>query len=70
MEAIGVLIKTMTKVNRTWGAERIWGELLNVGFKVAKNTIQKNIYQVCSPLTSETTTGSMRHSVELLKEPI
>ena len=35
------LIRDMTKRNRLWGAERIRGELLKLGIRVAKRTIQK-----------------------------
>ena len=35
------LIKQMAAENRLWGAERIQGELLKLGIKVAKRTIQK-----------------------------
>jgi len=35
------LIKTMAKDNRLWGAERIRGELLKLGIRVAKRTVQK-----------------------------
>ncbi len=35
------LIMDMAKQNRTWGAERIRGELLKLGVVVAKRTIQK-----------------------------
>jgi putative transposase len=35
------LIKEMTRDNRLWGAERIRGELLKVGIRVCKRTIQK-----------------------------
>jgi transposase InsO family protein len=48
-EDIVTLIKTMAKDNRTWGAERIRGELLKLGIKVAKSTIQKYINQVRAP---------------------
>jgi putative transposase len=37
------LIRDMAKRNRLWGAERIRGELLKLGIKVAKRTIQKYI---------------------------
>jgi len=37
------LIQQMARENRLWGAERIRGELLKVGLKVAKHTIQKYI---------------------------
>ncbi len=36
-----VLIKDMTVNNRLWGAERIRGELLKLGIRVSKRTIQK-----------------------------
>ena len=35
------LIKQMAQENRLWGAERIRGELLKLGFEVSKRTIQK-----------------------------
>jgi transposase InsO family protein len=35
------VIRDMTKRNRLWGAERIRGELLKLGIRVAKRTIQK-----------------------------
>ncbi len=40
------LIKEMAAANRLWGAERIRGELLKVGIKVAKRTIQRYMRQV------------------------
>ena len=36
----------MTRENRHWGAERIRGELLKLGIKVGKPTIQKYMKQV------------------------
>jgi putative transposase len=38
---IVALIKRMAGENRTWGAERIRGELLKLGIRVSKSTIQK-----------------------------
>ncbi|HKF36196.1 MAG TPA: hypothetical protein VKB35_04790, partial [Ktedonobacteraceae bacterium] len=35
------LIREMAKNNRLWGAERIRGELLKLGLRVCKRTIQK-----------------------------
>ena len=35
------LIKEMAAINRLWGAERIRGELLKVGSKMAKRTVQR-----------------------------
>jgi putative transposase len=43
---IVALIKRVARDNRTWGAEQIRGELLKLGVKVAKSTIQKYIYKV------------------------
>src|SRR5258708_10131616 len=43
------LIKQMAAENRTWGAERIRGELLKLGLRVAKRTIQKYMCQACVP---------------------
>ncbi|MEJ2208200.1 MAG: integrase core domain-containing protein [Anaerolineae bacterium] len=41
--------------NRTWGAERIRGELLKLGITVAKSTIQKYIKEVRGPLSTKQT---------------
>jgi putative transposase len=43
------LIKRMAEENRTWGAERIRGELLKLGLRVSKSTIQKYMYKVRKP---------------------
>jgi putative transposase len=40
------LIKEMATDNRLWGAERIRGELLKLGIRVCKRTIQKYMRQV------------------------
>jgi putative transposase len=40
------LIKEMARDNRLWGAERIRGELLKLGRRVCKRTIQKYMRQV------------------------
>jgi Integrase core domain len=37
------LIRDMAARNKTWGAERIRGELLKLGIRVAKRTIQRHI---------------------------
>jgi putative transposase len=52
---IVTLIKNMAQQNRTWGAERIRGELLKLGVQVAKSTIQKYINQVRGPLSPKQT---------------
>jgi putative transposase len=43
---IVALIKEMARDNHLWGAERIRGELLKLGLKVCKRTIQKYMRQV------------------------
>jgi putative transposase len=43
------LIREMAKENRLWGAERIRGELLKLGIRVCKRTIQKYMRQVRTP---------------------
>jgi putative transposase len=49
------LIRKMAKENLLWGAERIRGELLKLGIKVCKRTIQKYLPKVReSPSTSQT----------------
>ena len=39
------LIKEMAAANRLWGAERIRGELLKMGIRVAKTTVQRSMRQ-------------------------
>jgi putative transposase len=43
---IVALIKEMARDNRLWGAERIRGELLKLGIRVCKRTMQKYMRQV------------------------
>jgi putative transposase len=43
---IVALIKEMARDNRLWGAERIRGELLKLGLRVCKRTIQTYMRQV------------------------
>jgi len=43
------LIKEMSSNNRLWGAERIRGELLKLGIRVCKRTIQKYMRHVHLP---------------------
>jgi transposase InsO family protein len=54
-EEIVTLISDMAQANRTWGAERIRGELLKLGITMAKSTIQKYIKQVRGPLSTKQT---------------
>jgi putative transposase len=48
-DEIVTLIKQIVKENRTWGAERVHGELLKLGVRVSKSTIQKHINEVRTP---------------------
>jgi len=49
------LIKRMVKENLTWGAERIRGELLKLGIRVSKSTIQKYMKGVRESLSPKQT---------------
>jgi putative transposase len=49
------LIRRMAKENRTWGAERIRGELLKLGVQVSKSTIQKYIQETRGPRSPKQT---------------
>ena len=44
------LIQRLARENRTWGAERIRGELLKLQIKVSKSTIQKYMRALREPL--------------------
>src|ERR687885_2192169 len=46
------LIREMAAANRLWGAERIRGELLKLGIRVAKSTIQQYLRQARPPRRS------------------
>ncbi len=46
------LIKEMAAANRLWGAERIRGELLKLGIRVAKTTVQRYMRQARPPQRS------------------
>jgi hypothetical protein len=50
--ALIALIKRMAKENGTWGAPRIHGELLKLGFKVAESTVSKYMHK--TPPTERT----------------
>ncbi|MBM4362511.1 MAG: DDE-type integrase/transposase/recombinase [Deltaproteobacteria bacterium] len=43
------LIRRLALENRLWGAERIRGELLKIGVRVSKRTIQKHLRRVHGP---------------------
>jgi len=46
-----VLIRAMAADNRLWGAERIRGELLKVGIRVSKCTVQRHMRRTRPPRT-------------------
>ncbi len=56
------LIKQMAAQNRTWGAQRIRGELLKVGLQVAKRTIQKYMRQARLPRPTGQTWRTFLHN--------
>jgi putative transposase len=56
------LIQRMARENRTWGAERIRGELLKLGIRVAKSTILKYIRLVRKPTTPDQTWLTFLHN--------
>ena len=49
------LIRRLAKENRSWGAERIRGELLKLGKRVSKSTIQKYMVEVRKMRSSKMT---------------
>ena len=54
------LIRKMAKENHLWGAERIRGELLKLGIKVCKRTIQKYLPKVRKSTIFEPNLGDFR----------
>jgi putative transposase len=46
---VAALIRRMAAENRLWGAERVRGELLKLGFRVAKRTVQRYMRQQRPP---------------------
>ena len=56
------LIKEMAVDNRLWGAERIRGELLKIGIKVAKRTVQRYMRQARPPRPHGQTWATFLHN--------
>jgi transposase InsO family protein len=52
------LIREMAAANRLWGAERIRGELLKLGIRVAKTTVQRHMRDARPPRRSRQTWAS------------
>jgi transposase InsO family protein len=59
------LIQRMSKENRLWGASRIHGELLMLGFEVAQSTVSKYIVRVGNP-PSQTWKTFLRNHAEAI----
>jgi putative transposase len=61
------LIREMAKENRLWGAERIRGELLKLGIRVCKRTIQKYMRYVrtLQPRGQKWTTFLRNHAADI-----
>jgi putative transposase len=56
------LIREMAVANRTWGAERICGELLKLHIRVAKATIQKYLRGARPPRRAGQSWATFRHN--------
>jgi putative transposase len=56
------LIQEIARDNRLWGAERIRGELLKLGIRVCKRTIQKYMRGVRSPRQRGQTWATFLHT--------
>jgi hypothetical protein len=61
-DSIVDLIKQMVRENRLWGAERIRGELLKLGIRVSKRTIQRYKQQVHPPHAGKQTWSTFVHN--------
>jgi putative transposase len=62
LKSVVDLIQRMAQENRTWGAERIRGELLKLGLRVAKSTIQKYIRLIRKPTSPDQTWPTFLHN--------
>jgi hypothetical protein len=51
--AVRSLIQRMVKENSTWGAPRIHGELLKLGFEVSERTVSRYIRLCCANIPSD-----------------
>ncbi len=56
------LIQNIARANRSWGAERIRGELLKLDIRVAKWTIQKYMRHACPSRPSGQTWATFLHN--------
>lgn len=60
--ALVALIKRLVRENRLWGAERIRGELLKLGIRISKRTLQKYARQVAPPRRGKQTWTTFIHN--------
>jgi hypothetical protein len=58
------LIQRMSKENRLWGASRIHGELLMLGFEVAQSTVSKYMVRVRNPPSQTWKTFLRNHELK------
>ena len=58
------LIQRMSKENRLWGASRIHGELLMLGFEVAQSTVSKYMVRVRNPPSQTWKTFLRKHELK------
>jgi putative transposase len=56
------LIRQMAQANHTWGVERIRGELLKLGIRAARSTLQKYLRTVRKPTDPQQTWWTFVHS--------
>ena len=59
------LIQRMSKENRLWGASRIHGELLMLGFQIAQSTVSKYMVRYQKP-PSQTWKTFLRNHAEAI----
>jgi transposase InsO family protein len=59
------LIRKMAKENHLWGAERLRGELLKLGVRVSKRTIQKYMPKMCREPSQTWATFLKNHAADI-----
>jgi len=59
------LIRQMSTENQLWGAPRIHGELLKLGFSVAQSTVAKYMVKRCGPPSQGWKTFLRNHAPDI-----
>jgi hypothetical protein len=59
------LIRRMSIENTLWGAPRIHGELLKLGFEVAQSTVAKYMVKRCGPTSQQWRTFLRNHAPDI-----